>query len=365
MNKVKIIKGFLRKNIITVWLIVSVAFLCGIFVFAKFGNGQNYTKRVVSTGLNDKILFTSNLLNTSNTGHPKTVTRGYSADSSYDINIYNYDKNKISSYYPGTINYTFNAMLVHSDAESTVYDVSDQTDLNALKNILIETNVDNTDPENPVTTYTYHKIYVYELVNGVQGASPVITLGAENQNTVTASYSLTGQQLVPGPSGSAVKSYRVVLPKELIDSDVRVKITAEPVGHSDLPLSIGGLFYIQSQNIVVTTGWRGEFVDSRSKQPSEYDAFNYRISGAGTANKILRWNSNVVQPNKQQIADLFGDNSFSSSTSQEAHSFPLKPDVYTYDIQFYVKDAAARAYIDGLTWEQLIAANIITLDDPP
>lgn len=364
MEAVSNVKGFMKKHIITVWFIASAMVLCGIIVFAKFGDGQNYTKRVVSTGQNDKVLFTSNLLNTSNSGHPKTVTRGYSDDSYYDINIYNYDKNKVSSYYPGTINYTLNAMLVKPDASSTVYDTDIPADLNTLKDVLIKTNIDNTDPDNSVTTYTYHKIQIYKLVNGNPESTPIITLGAIDQDTMTVSYNLTGEQLVPDASGSAVESYRVVLPKEVIDSDVRVKITAVPNGHSDLPPSIGGVFYIQSQNIVVTTGWKGEFIDSRTKSPNEYDAFNYRISGAGTANKVLKWNSTYLQPNKQQITELFGDNSFSASTIQETHSFPLQSDVYTYDIQFYVKDAAARVYINSLTWDQLIAANLITLEDP-
>lgn len=364
MKKTIHIKKFVKKHVITIWLVIATVAFCGIFAYAKFNEGQNYTKRVVSTGTNDKVLFTSNLLNTSNSGHPKAVTKGYSSDSYYDINIYNYDKNKVSSYYPGTINYTLSAMLVKPDASSTVYDTTVSADLNALKNVLVETHIDNTDPDNPITTYTYHKIYIYRLIDGTPEDSPIVTLGAIDQDTMTVSYDLTGEQLVPGTSGSAVESYRVVLPKEVIDSNVRVKITAQPNGHSDLPSSIGGVFYIQSQNIVVTTGWKGEFVDSRTKSPSEYDAFNYRISGAGTANKVLKWNSTYLQPNKQEITDLFGDGSFSASTTQESHSFPLKPDVYTYDIQFYVKDAAAREYINGLTWDQLIAANLVTLEDP-
>ncbi|SDA29491.1 hypothetical protein SAMN02910447_03059 [Ruminococcus sp. YE71] len=364
MKKVITAKKFIKKHLITIWLVIAAVAFSGILAYAKFSDGQNYTKRVVSTGTNDKVLFTSNLLNTSNTGHPKTVTKGYTSDSYYDINIYNYDKNKVSSYYPGTINYTLNAMLVKPDASSTVYDTTDSDDLNALKNVLVETQINDIDPDNPVITYTYHKIYIYRLIDGTPEDTPIVTLGAIDQDTMTASYNLTGEQLVPGKTGSAVESYRVVLPKEVIDSDVRVKITAEPNGHSDLPSSIGGVFYIQSQNIVITTGWNGEFVDSRTKAPSEYDAFNYRISGAGTANKVLKWNSTYLQPNKQEIADLFGDNSFSASTSQEALSLPLKPDVYTYDIQFYVKDAVAREYINGLTWDQLIAANLVSLEDP-
>lgn len=359
MQKLKKIKKILRKNIITVWLIVSAVAFCGIIAYAKFDDSHNSTKRVVSTGTNDKILFTSNLLTISNSNHPKSVAKGYTADSTYDINIYNYDRTKPTAYYPNTINYTLKTVLVKPGESGTVeYDISNQTDLNKIQTALC----DNTDENNPV----YKTIDIYELTNGTPGNTPVISLGnliVDNTLTTKAEDSLSSEQLVPGSTGSAVKSYRVVIPKEAIDSNIYVKITAEPNGHSDLPTSIGGIFYVQSQNKVEMNGWNGTFVDSRSVAPSGYDAFNFRITGAGTATKVLKWNSEYVQPNKQQILELFGV-TLTASTNQLSHTFPLQAGVYSYDIQFYVKDSTAREYIDSLTWDQLIAAKIVSLEDP-
>lgn len=345
------IKKFIKKHLITIWLVVATVSFCGIFVYAKFSEGQNYTKRVVSTGKNDKVLFTSNLLSTSNTKHPKTVAKGYNANSTFDINVYNYDRNKPSSFYQGTINYTLKAELVKTNG-TTKYDLTDSGDLDIVKAALID--IENSTEE----TKVYKTVDVYELVNGVQGNNPVLSLGTSQFEA-----SLTTEKLTPDSSGSAVKSYRVVIPKEAIDSDVYVRILAEPNGYSDLPTSISGVFFVQAQNINVTNGWKGEFVDNRSIAPSGYDAFNFRISGAGTENKVLKWNNDYVQPNKQQISELFGE-TLAASTSQLSYSFPLQAEVYSYDIQFYVKNEAARTYIDGLSWEQLIAEGIITLEDP-
>ncbi len=345
MSKVKQFKRMFKKHWITIWLAIAIIALCGIAAYAKFNNmDNNYTKRVVSTGSNDKTLFTSNLLNISNSKHSKTVAKGFSQDSSFDINIYNYERTKPGSFYPNTIHYALTAALVKSDApDAEEYDLSDPDDLEKISTVL----GDNT-------------IRLYALSNGSISGEALITLGSS-----TAKGS-TSEELVPdSESGGTSNSYRLVIPKEATDSGIYIKVTAEPSdGYSDIPDSIGGVFFVQTQNINMETGWVGYINDSKTVTPSEYDAFNFRITGSGTATKVLKWNSTYVQPNKQQLSELFNV-TLTADMSQISISFPLADNGSLYDIQFYVKDETARTYINGFaTMDALIASNIITLEDP-
>lgn len=360
MNKAEKAKKFMKKHWITVWMIVAIVACGGAFTFAKFDEGQNYAKKVISTGKNEVILFTSNVLSSPISRQPQVVGQGYSNNITYDINIYNHDKKNEFSYYSDTIKYTLKATLVKTSG-TTAYNIGNANDLAKVQSALLDE--ENSTDENSV----YKNICIYRLNNGSQSNEPIISLG-----TTLFEQSLTTEQLVPNQTtGSATNSYRVVIPPEAIDSDVYLKVTAEPNGYADLPESIGSLFYAETQTVNLTPGWEGYISENQNSAPSLFDAFNFTITGGGEADKILKWNKTYVQPNKAQIeelASLNGNTSFTYTvdTDQLPLSFPLSDNSSLYTIQFYVKGSTARTHINSfVTVKALMASGIITLEDQP
>lgn len=324
----------IKKRWILIWIIVAAVSLCGIFAYAKYGDNHNVAKRVISAGANEKTLFTSNYLKDNTPKYPKTVSQGDSRDQVFDFSIYNYDRSKPTAFYPVTINYTLKAELVKPD--SSIYDESD--DATELTSILGSDVVE-----------IFH-------TNGTNSSAAIISLNKTNTSDDNP------EQLVPNQNtGSAVNTYRLVLPAAMVDKDMYVRITATPASaHSDI-FPIEGTFYIKTNTVNLTTGWEGLFNDNQATPPSGYDAFNYAISGNGDANKVLSWDNSLLEPNKQQIKELFNIDLIGTE-SQITVSLSSADNGGRYDIQFYVKSDSARTTINGYDWPTM--SGKVTLTDP-
>lgn len=338
-TKQEIIK-MMKKHWIMIWIIVAAVSLCGILVYAKFDEDHNIAKRVISAGANEKTLFTSNYLKDTTPKYPKTVSQGDTRDQYFEFSIYNYDRAKQTAFYPTTINYTLKAELVKPNA--SVYDASD--DATELSNIL------DSDSDS-----TSDVIEIFHT-NGENSSTAIISLNMSRTSDDNA------EQLVPNQNtGSAVNTYRLVLPSSMLDKNMYVRVTATPApAHSDI-FPIEGTFYIKTNTVNLTTGWEGMFNDNQSTPPSGYDAFNYAISGNGNASKILSWDNTLLEPNKQQIKELFGID-LEGTESQIPVSLSSADNGGRYDIQFYVKSDSARITINGYDWTTL--SSKVTLTDP-
>lgn len=364
MKKGKELLKTLKKHWITIWIIVAALALCGVITHAKFADDQNVAKRIIAADTGVKTYFTSNYLTGYSYKNYKSVTLDASSVEPFEVSIYNYDKNNPTSFYSVPITFTLTAKLYKNNGANEYNDSSDSVALNTIL---------GTD-----------EIEIYRIDdNGDPVSDSSITL---NKNTVSDSIT---QDLTPEQGKKSAKNtYKVVLPLSVVDKDIYVKLEADPtVQHPDLS-SIDAFFYAKSKNIDLSEGWTGNFNDNTAYTPSAYDAFNFTLTGNGTKEKILSWDTNLLEPNRVQIQELFGINltdptvlantsiyNYNSTTGVAS----LKITVSSassggrYDIQFYVVDEDARKEIDGytdssnvihapMTWTTL--KEKVTLTDP-
>lgn len=350
MSFFKKVKDILKKHWILIWLFAAAFSLGAILVYAKFADSQNVLKRVIMAGSSDKELFSSNFLKNNDPfpKYPKNVRSEVTTDSSFDISVYNFDRTKTAAYYHDTIRYTLTASL-YKDNGTVAYTTS-EADRELLDEIMGDDSI---------------RVVQVTMVNGVEVETPIITLG-KNVPTSAQIMNLPPDEV----EGRNTHKFRLKLPASVKDKNVYVKITAEPdSAHSDLPRIIGGFFYLKTNTIVLTSGWEGDFNDNTLVRPAGYDAFNYAITGNGDELKVLSWDKSLLEPNKQEILDLFGidmNNSSSYTDSGNIRSINVSLSSATnggrYDIQFYVVDSTARSTINGMEWSGLKTK--VTLTDP-
>ena len=362
-RKDKILRIF-KKHWITVWVIVAAVSLCGIFVYAKFADNKNYTKRVIAADTGVKSFFTSNYLTGYSYMNYKTITPNSAIVEPFEVSIYNHNKNNPTSFYPGPITFKLTAKLYKNNGASEYNAINDATVLN--------------------TILGNDEIEIYKVdINGNPVSGSSITL-----NKTTVSGYITEMLSPAEGEKSAKNTYKVVLPLSVADEDIYIKLEADPTEqHPDLNI-IDAFFYAKSNNIDLSTGWTGDFNDNTAYTPSSYDAFNYTLTGNGTMDKILSWDTNLLEPNRTQIQDFFGidltdpavladTNIYNYNSSTGVASLKINVSSASsggrYDIQFYVVNAAARKEIDGytdtgnvvhspMTWVTLKTK--ITLTDP-
>jgi len=362
-NSKKLVDSF-KKHWLTIWIIVAALALCGVITHAKFADDQNVAKRIIAADTGVKRYFTSNYLTGYSYKNYKTITQNSASVEPFEVSIYYYDKNNPTSFYSDSITFKLTAKLYKNNGAA---EYSASNDTVALDAIL----------END-------EIEIYKIdVNGNRVNNSSITL-----NKTTVSGFIT-ESLTPAQGEKSAKNtYKVVLPLSVVDQDIYVKLEADPTEHHPDLSSIDAFFYAKSNNIDLSTGWVGDFNDNSAYVPRSYDAFNYTLTGNGTMYKILSWDTNLLEPNRMQIEDLFGINltdpavlantsiyNYNSSTGIASLKINVSSDSSggRYDIQFYVVDENARKEIDGytdsnnvihtgMTWETLKTK--VTLADP-
>lgn len=100
------------------------------------------------------------------------------------------------------------------------------------------------------------------------------------------------------------------------------------------PVNLAGIFKTGVRAAGATNTWIGEFRDSTTSAPSDYDGFNYRISGSGSGTFTLTWDNTKVALSYESIRE----HGFSVSTSGNLSSITLSVDsdvLSVYDLQFY------------------------------
>ena len=103
-----------------------------------------------------------------------------------------------------------------------------------------------------------------------------------------------------------------------------------------------------------SSSWAGSFQDSTANAPATYDGFNYRVSGVGSGNFTLRWDSSRVgisAVSLMTLLDIEGATMVGSSIS-----FPVDDAVESlYDLQFY------KINITSETWSDM-TSSVVTFD---
>lgn len=272
----------------------------GVLTLIIYGSFAAYTsfnsvKRVVSTGTQSDTMFGSNylsLLNLSDTNYPvKRISLSDDMNCTFTVLVGNYVWGDESLYNPKDITYTVTAKLLSMDGG----------DLSA----------------------DYSSIKINGTPFGDAGK-----LTSKNQKLPTGK--------------AATNEYKFEIPGILKDK-VKIQIVAEPDASSKEAVNNQKLAAILSfSGYEAVKNWTGHFLDSKNKNPDQYDAFNYEISGNGSGSVTVFWEDSL------QLSK------WTTGGKQVNNSYTFKVDGSTTAVQFqFYRNPEKVSDLDGKDWQGL------------
>lgn len=276
----------------------------GVLTLIIYGSFAAYTsfnsvKRVVSTGTQSDTMFGSNylsLLNLSDTNYPvKRISLSDDVNCTFTVLVGNYVWGDESLYNPKDITYTVTAKLLSMDGGDLSADYS-----------LIK-------------------------INGTPfGAAGELT--SKNQKLPTGK----------ATTNATTNEYKFEIPGSLKDK-VKIQIVAEPDASSKEAVNNQKLAAILSfSGYEAVKNWTGHFLDSKNKNPDQYDAFNYEISGNGSGSVTVVWEDSL------QLSK------WTTGGKQVNNSYTFKVDGSTTAVQFqFYRNPEKVSDLDGKDWKGL------------
>ena len=272
----------------------------GVLTLIIYGSFAAYTsfnsvKRVVSTGTQSDTMFGSNylsLLNLSDTNYPvKRISLSDDMNCTFTVLVGNYVWGDESLYNPKDITYTVTAKLLSMDGG----------DLSA----------------------DYSSIKINGTPFGDAGE-----LTSKNQKLPTGK--------------AATNEYKFEIPGILKDK-VKIQIVAEPDASSKEAVNNQKLAALLSfSGYEAVKNWTGHFLDSKNKNPDQYDAFNYEISGNGSGSVTVVWEDSL------QLSK------WTTGGKQVNNSYTFTVDGSTTAVQFqFYRNPEKVSDLDGKDWKGL------------
>lgn len=317
----KKIKSFIKRHFIMIWIVIVCLTLSYMVVMAAYPTKQNKAKKVVSLQSQSEIQFSSNYLE--ETVLYKTVV--INDDDPITVDIRNFSKNNSTKWYLSDISYTLLAEL--TDSSGTL--ITNNSLIGDEEVVVTAVSVD--DEKNESETELFR----------LSSADP--------DDSIV-------QILEHSSSESTVQSYKVYFPSA--SSKVCLKLTAAPANtYTDLR-TIGAILAVSDKSSIQSDGWTGDFNDPTTKTPTEYDAFNYIITGHGDSNKAtIKWNSNVVTLNKMYFSNTFNKDITSATdlgSGWKQLTIPISDDSNNgqYSFQVFKAGSGFDTFIANLSEEQ-------------
>lgn len=272
----------------------------GVLTLIIYGSFAAYTsfnsvKRVVSTGTQSDTMFGSNYLsplNLSDTNYPvKRISLSDDMNCTFTVLVGNYVWGDESLYNPKDITYTVTAKLLSMDGGDLSADYS-----------LIKMN-----------------------------GTPFGDAGELTREK---------QKLPTGKA--ATNKYKFEIPGNLKDK-VKIQIVAEPDASSKEAVNNQKLAAILSfSGYEAVKNWTGHFLDSKNKNPDQYDAFNYEISGNGSGSVKVVWEDSL------QLSK------WTTGGKQVNNSYTFTVDGSTTAVQFqFYRNPEKVSDLDGKDWKGL------------
>lgn len=272
----------------------------GVLTLIIYGSFAAYTsfnsvKRVVSTGTQSDTMFGSNYLsplNLSDTNYPvKRISLSGDKNCTFTVLVGNYVWGDESLYNPKDITYTVTAKLLSMDGGDLSADYS------SIK------------------------------MNGTPFG---------NAGELTREH----QKLPTGKA--ATNEYKFEIPGILKDK-VKIQIVAEPDASSKEAVNNQKLAAILSfSGYEAVKNWTGHFLYSKNKNPDQYDAFNYEISGNGSGSVEVVWDDSL-QLSKWTTGGKQANNSY---------TFTVDGSTTAVQFQFY-RNPEKVSDLDGKDWTGL------------
>ena len=267
----------LRRNWIRVWLICAIGFLSIFAVYAAYTEVSS-VKRVVSMQNTPELLFSSNCMGT-------TLQLRRLATDTYEITVCNYDQNKPDIFDEATITYTLNAYLQVLQNEERI-DITDGS----------KYDIYNTALNGKLSKYTIKK--VYDDADGNVDQSKEFDLGTVTFKGTENNGEYPGEQLAGGRSST--DRYQIKIdPADLTLDNAQVFIYVEAIQDSGSYQgeTLKGRLYGQKSSLQAAK-WSGAITDTDFKTRSDYDFYNYLISGSGAGTVDILWNPEMISINE-------------------------------------------------------------------
>lgn len=356
----------LKKHWITVWLIIAVVGTVSFFTLAEYIEDSNRAKRVVVNTAGAGDLFSSDQLAVGGVSDRDVPFSDFDDDNTvlfYElpIRIWNYDASNPTFYYDDSdITYTLTAQLMKKN-EGGTYDVI--TSATALSNpdgnpetndaISIGIKKDGTDSDYIMFTATPSEtIPPVEFGTGNPRDKYTITQSYDATNGYQITY--TGLKLFKG--GRDENKFLIQFPKLMRKSNdkIYVKLTASPTPTQDITAynglhDLSGILSITEGKTELSQGWSGRFNDSTNE--TDYDGFNYVISGNGSATITFKWRDDKFEINpfflSSNTATIPNVPTQSTDNGVTWNSITINANSDTtsrYDIQLYMKNGSTNTY---------------------
>ena len=170
-----------------------------------------------------------------------------------------------------------------------------------------------------------------------------LTLNSSNVSGEISNMTITG-------GAARSHSYSISFSSDFIDDpmpNLYLEAIAEPTV-SGYP-TLRGIFKPELRAAGAADSWTGSFSDDRSHTPSEYDGYNYVITGVGSGTVTLTWNAAKLDLSDVSLHELAQITNFSQTSNSV--TFPVDAEVTSrYELQFYkvnIPDETTWALMDN------------------
>lgn len=268
---------YLQKNCIRVWLAVIVFLCVTVVVFAAYTEVSS-VKRVVLTTASPGEPFSSNCMH-------KTISSRRLTASEFPVSVCNFDQDFPKDYSTAKITYSMTAEL-KVKINNQYCNISE---LENLKN-------NGTITQEGYDTYL-GKVPEYGICKIEDDKNGTLSTDTWNKFTSANGYKVTFDSDELRPNRSSTDIYLVKIDKNDLKSDETlfyVFVTATPSGGvlSELSVRLYG-----TAKKMEEASWSGSILEQNC-DTTDYDFYNYVITGGGVGNLDIFWNPAYVKVNK-------------------------------------------------------------------
>lgn len=267
----------IKKHWVTVWLI-SAILVFSYVVQAEYSDARNRVKRVAANVTSEGQLFSSNYLTAGSIELRKLQTVAEDGYCVVPVNIYNYNISNPTKAYQNDLAYLLTLKLVDNLDRPIAQDEPNTS--------IVEISTDGVN-YNTLSWNTVKNSY-YAEYNRVF-------------NTVENGTYISDKQVI-----------YIRYPSDVLTNDpgIYVEVVATPTDAKTFA-SLNAIIGVQSQGTTLVRGWGGDFYDDKNYR--DYDAFNYVITGNGSATITLEWCSDYLELNEINLSEYSDDIDLSES----------------------------------------------------
>ena len=290
---------FLKKNWILIWVLVAALGVTSFWAYAEFIEVFNHTQKVVANTSDSRQRFSSDYLST---GTPSAREIGKTAVPEqlyYEIpfKIWNYDSSNSAKYYTSKLEYTLEAQLVHGNnalVTEAEYGALNNISATNTHKVVSEIGIKyNTDAN--YTTFEdeiYGDGFTYDSETGYK-----LSITEPNFTGTTVDGVTTYEKDEHG--------YVLRFPAAMLanNENIYVRLTAQPGPNNKDLKPIYAVLSITGSSALLEDGWQGKFNDDTRVTGSDFDGYNYVISGNGSADVTFKWRPDRFEVNKFFFAD--------------------------------------------------------------